>query len=366
MKYYRLINILKKNCRYNVIFGERSNGKTYSVLEYALKQYFTNNKQLAVIRRWGEDFKRKRAQTYFNSLSCNGKKENVIKRLSKGKYDRIIYLSAAWYLAYFDKELNKIVTDSKPFAFAFALSEWEHDKGNSYSDVCTILFDEFITRGVYLNDEFVLFMNTVSTIVRDRDDVKIFMCANTVSRFCLYFSEMGLKHVKQMKKGDIDVYEYGDSNLRVAVEYADSPSKNKPSDVYFAFDNPKLKMITGGDWELSIYPHLKYKNNKNDIIFTYFIMFDDHTLQADIYDNEHGTYTYIHLKTTDIKKPEEDIIFSPDAVELNNCYTNIARPVNKLTKKIYWYFIADKVFYQTNDIGDIVNSYITNCKHMIR
>ena len=31
-KYYSLDNILKKNCVYNVIFGERSNGKTYSVL----------------------------------------------------------------------------------------------------------------------------------------------------------------------------------------------------------------------------------------------------------------------------------------------------------------------------------------------
>ena len=33
-KYYSLKNILAKNCVYNVIVGERSNGKTCSVLEY--------------------------------------------------------------------------------------------------------------------------------------------------------------------------------------------------------------------------------------------------------------------------------------------------------------------------------------------
>ena len=35
-KYYSLKNILDKNAIYNVIFGERSNGKTYSVLKYGL------------------------------------------------------------------------------------------------------------------------------------------------------------------------------------------------------------------------------------------------------------------------------------------------------------------------------------------
>ena len=39
-KYYRLKNILSKNATYNVMFGERSNGKTYAVQEYCLKKYY--------------------------------------------------------------------------------------------------------------------------------------------------------------------------------------------------------------------------------------------------------------------------------------------------------------------------------------
>src|SRR5699024_5250425 len=123
----------------------------------------------------------------------------------------------------------------------------EHDKSTAYPKVKTIFFDEFLTRQYYLPDEFVTFMNVVSTIVRQRDDVIIFMCGNTVNQYCPYFTEMGLTHVKEMNKGVIEVYKYGESRLKVAVEYADSISKSgKPSDVYFAFDNPNLQMITGG------------------------------------------------------------------------------------------------------------------------
>ena len=39
MKHYSLRNILQQNALYNVIFGERSNGKTFAVLELALFGY---------------------------------------------------------------------------------------------------------------------------------------------------------------------------------------------------------------------------------------------------------------------------------------------------------------------------------------
>ena len=51
-KFYSLDNILKKNATYNMIFGERSNGKTYSVLKYGIEQFFKNRGQIAIVRRW--------------------------------------------------------------------------------------------------------------------------------------------------------------------------------------------------------------------------------------------------------------------------------------------------------------------------
>ena len=38
----------------------------------------------------------------------------------------------------------------------------------------------------------LFFMNVLSTIIRDRENIKIFMLGNTVNKYCPYFDEMGL------------------------------------------------------------------------------------------------------------------------------------------------------------------------------
>ncbi len=366
MKYYSLDKILKTNSRFNCIFGERSNGKTYSVIEYGVKQYFKTGKQMAILRRWDEDFKGKRAATYFDSLVYNGNGENKIKEYSKGKYDHVFYQSGRWYMCYYDPELEKNITAPEPFAYAFAITQMEHEKGNSYPMVDTILFDEFMTRGMYLPDEFILFMNSLSTIIRKRDNVKIFMCANTVDmRGCPYFKEMGLTKARNgsMHKGDLDVYDYGNSGLRVAVEYCDTQTEGKPSDVYFAFDNPKLKMITSGEWEIDLYPHMQGSIDKKDIMFSYFIIYDENLLQCDIIIRNNETFTFIHPKTTPIKYEDKDIIFNTDAHTQFNYCGKITKPINKAIRKLYWYFVANKVFYSDNEVGETVARYLYWCNN---
>ena len=62
-----------------------------------------------------------------------------------------------------------------------------------------------------------------------------------------------------MEQGSIDLYTYGTEGLTVAVEYCKAMAKSKQNNFYFAFNNPKLHMITNGAWELDIYPHCPYK-----------------------------------------------------------------------------------------------------------
>lgn len=360
VKYYSLAPILSKDCLYNVIFGERSNGKTYAVLYRIIEQYVKHGHQGALIRRWKEDFRGKRGQQMFDALISDG----VISRLTNGKYSTVYSYSGKWFLANPDAKTGKLIPDTEPFCFGFALSDVEHDKSTAYPKVKTIFFDEFLTRQYYLPDEFVTFMNVVSTIVRQRDDVIIFMCGNTVNQYCPYFTEMGLTHVKEMNKGVIEVYKYGDSRLKVAVEYADSISKSgKPSDVYFAFDNPKLQMITGGAWEMAMYPHLPCKYLPKNIIFTYFMRFNNELLQCEIIHINNSVFTYIHRKTTPIQNEDKDIIYELAYDNRPNHIRNMRHCSLPINKKIGQFFADNKVFYQDNEVGEIVRNYLVQCGH---
>lgn len=358
MKYYSLNKINKKNATYNVIFGERSNGKTYATLKQVLENYFNDGSQFAYIRRWSVDVQPKRMNNLFNAIIEDG----FLEKLSNGKFTAIFYRTGRFYLCTYNDKGKPIYNEEDIIGYAFSLSENEHNKANSYPRVTTIIFDEFLTNKIYLPDEFMLFMNTVSTIVRQRTNVKIYMLGNTVNKFCPYFKEMGLTNILTMKQGTIDVYTYGESKLKVAVEYADSKKKFKKNNFYFAFNNPKLKMITGGAWELNIYPHAPVKWRPKDILFTYFIEFNDNLYQCEIINKDDNVFTYIHEKTTPIKNPDKDIIYTLDYNPKINYNINILKPLNDYQNKITWFYTHDRVYYQNNNVGDAINNYLKICK----
>ena len=352
MKYYRLDKILSKNCTYNLIIGERSNGKTYAVLEYCIRQYFKTGSQFAIIRRWGVDIQGRRASGMFSAINENG----LIRELSDGQFDCVHYWAGKFYLGYHE-DGKVIYNDNDIIAFPFAISEQEHNKSISFPNVNNILFDEFITNAIYLQDEFIAFMNTLSTIIRQRDSVKIFMCGNTVNKYCPYFEEMGLKHVSKMNQGSIDVYTYSDSKLKVAVEYCATSSKTKKSNFYFAFDNPKLNMITRGSWELDIFPHLPKKYNPKNILIKFFILFDGLIYQGELIDIDSNPFVYIHDKTTPIQDENKDIVITLESDYRKNYFRNIfSIPI--LGNKLEYLYKANKWTYQNNDVGNSIQNYI--------
>ena len=338
-KFYSLKNILSKNAQYNVIFGERSNGKTYAVLKYALERFVDNGEQLAIVRRWQDDFTGKRGVTMFDAIVQNGE----IERMTGGVWNGVLYYSSKWYLCRYENGKKDEVSEI-PFAFGFALTSMEHDKSTAYPNITTVCFDEFLTRTQYLPDEFVLFMNVLSTIIRQRTNVKIFMLGNTVNKYCPYFREMGLSHVKQMEQGTIDIYKYGESELTVAVEYTKPNKTGKDSDLYFAFDNPKLSMIKTGAWEISIYPHCPVKYVPKDIMFTYFIQFDGELLQCEIVSQNELLFTFIHRKTTPLKDDEKDLIYTTEYSAKPNYRRKITKPTSAMETKISSFYVNDKVF----------------------
>lgn len=357
-RYYDIAHLLKDypDAYYYMAFGERSNGKTYSALNYALERYFKFGEQFAYIRRFGEDVKKKNLQTLLSSHIENGR----IRDLSNGAFSLVDYTAGKFTAYNYNPDNSKIEKDLQPIGYAFDLNAMEHHKSTSYPRITTIIFDEFLSRQGYLTNEFVLFMNTLSTIIRDRIDVKIFMIGNTVNRFCPYFTEMGLTHIKDQKPGSVDIYNYSDTGLQVVVEYCDPMSKRggKASDLYFAFDNPQLKMITSGSWEIAIYPHLDKKYRPMDVVTHFFIEFDDALLHSEIIATDDDYFMFIHPKTTPIKKENLDIVYTNRPNQQWNYKVGFVNQSDRLSAMITKLLNENRVFYSDNETGEVVRNYI--------
>lgn len=357
MKYYDIRDTLRgyPNAHYYVVYGERSNGKTYSSLDYALDNFIKNGEQFAYVRRWGEDIRKKQLSQLFAAHAENGE----IAKLSKQNWTGMDYTGNKFRLTKSDEE-GKLIISEDIAGYAFDLNSMEHYKSISFPRITTIIFDEFLSRNGYLPNEFILFTNVISTIVRQRNNVKIIMLGNTVNKSCPYFQEMGLSHVKEQEPGTIDVYHYGTSGLEVIAEYCSPTSKRggKKSDVYFAFDNPELQMITQGAWEIAIYPHKPCPFKPKDIQMVFFIEFEDDLLQCECVSVESGTFIFIHRKTGEIKYPDSDIVYTTRPSEKWNYRMCLTHQSDKFSKTIMQFFRENNVFYADNEVGEIVRNYL--------
>lgn len=350
------------SAQYYILIGQRSNGKTFCVLERFIDSWWESKetKSNGIIRRWEEDFNKAKGQKVFENFVNNDRRGNIIASKTNNKYNQIIWYNRAWWAVFIDEDGKEEKRSPTPIAMAFALTQEQHYKSGAYPQIKDILFDEMIARS-YLVDEFVTFMNLLSTIVRLRDDLKIFMCGNTLSGYCPYVAEMGLKNIRAMKQGDIDLYKLGkDGRMKIVVYMTDSiTKKGKPSDIYFCFENPALQMISGENvWELALYPHCPTKYKPMDIKFTYFIRFDGELFQCEIIKKDKSYFTYIHRKTTPIKDEDNEIIFQQDHDYRKNYRRRFAKPTDKLGKFIVSFFVKDKVFYQDNEVGDMINQFL--------
>ncbi len=356
--FYSLDDILKYDATYNFIIGMRGNGKTFACLEYILDQYLQKGKAGAIIRRYELEIVGNKGMQMFSAFVSNSK-GNLIEKKTGGKWNDFIYKNRQFTLCKKNRETGEIENyDMNAFAYTFAISQQEHYKSISYPTIYTALFDEVITRDGYLENEFVDFQNLLSTIIRDKEGFKIFMCANTINKYCPYFDEMGLNHVKEQAQGTIDLYTYGNGNLKVAVEYAEVLTKiKKVNDMYFAFDNPRLKMITEGAWEIDIYPHLPYKYNVLDVVFKFFIEFDKELFTGEVISNNDEMWAFIHKKTTPITETEYPV-YTTKIVTQRNYTRKFFKPKNKAEELVLKIYQKEQFYYQDNSIGETLRNFL--------
>lgn len=350
--YYNLRDIDKTGATYKLIIGKRSNGKTFAVMQKIIKEYFKKGLPSVYLRRYDTDIKSVAMKNIIAPELCK-----LIEKLSNKRYNTVTYKAKKLYLARYDKLKDKVITSSKVLLYCYALNTWEHEKGGDIGEIYCICFDEFLTRQNYLNDEFILFSNVVSSVKRDRE-IQIYMLGNSVNKYSPYWDEMGLYDIENQKQGTICIYTYNDEKLTVAVEYCTDSENTKKTDYYFAFDNPALDMIKKGTWEESNYRHLKERYTKDDIYYIFYVKFSGHYIKGTVFKRDKNLFLYFYA-VTDIPKIDEKTIFYSDEPIKSLYHSNSFSNWNcKKQHLIYNLIMQNRDYYSTNTVGEIINNFI--------
>lgn len=359
--YVNPLDVLEYDALYYIIFGMRSNGKTTAAMLCAAIRYVMYGEPCALIRRWDEDFSGKAVGRFWYVLE----KLRVIEYLTNGRYNGVYAYSKQFYFCNID-EKGKRQNAPEPFCYGFALTQMEHDKGGTYPEtIGTVIFDEFMTRLSYIPGEFALFANAISTIVRDDGQAKIWMLGNTVSYYCPYFREMGLKHMRTMQPGDISIYTGLHEDCKTVVYYSDGLPQGKKTDKYFAFDNPRLQMITAGKFEFGLWPHCPRDFNPEEIVFSFFLDFDEELLRGDVIRGERDEWIFITPKTTPLKDEDNDLIYSDKDDPRPNWRRKMTKPRTLAERAILELITAEKVFYADNQCGETLRTYLQWCGALV-
>lgn len=231
---------MRYNVAYRLIVGERSNGKTYSVKERIMDRIkYEPDFKFVYIRRRQEQVTRKIMRRLF---------EDISDKFEENIGDYIHYSTDAGFY------LDDGQFAGRTVGYCMSVEMGVTQKGIPWNDIKLILFDEFLEYGFPIEDEWAKFINLISTIVRKREDVEIFMLANTVTKFSTYFQQFGIDP-KKLKQGEI-MYGSHQNGMTFAIEYCRSAniidgikSKNK----YLGFDNdPTSNMIMYGEWDYDV------------------------------------------------------------------------------------------------------------------
>ena len=222
----------------NVIWGERGNGKTYSIKNIIIDEIKNNNGMFFYMRRRHRHVVRTKMQGLFEDIS-----DVAEEKLG----DTIKYSS--------EKQFYYIKNDTEiQCGYCGAVEDAYYLKGLDFSKVTIILFDEFIDYE-YMDDEISKYLNLISTITRNRNNVTIFCLGNSIKnvKYSPYFELFGIDTGK-IRAGKRALIKH-ENGATVACEHTKSKSDKaelyEKRNKYVGFDdNNTVRMILFGENEV--------------------------------------------------------------------------------------------------------------------
>lgn len=356
-RYYRLTNILKHKAQYNVLLGQKSNGKSYAIKEHVLMKAYHNISQFVYMRRYQMDVKTSDVEFYFSDMP--------IYSITNGEYTCVVAYRNQLYFGNFDEETCKVVKGPVIGRYVY-LSGYNHFNSQAFPGIGDIVYEEFVTDSMYIDNEPTLLQKFVSTIARDNPDVQVWMIGNTISRVCPYFEDWQLRNIPRQKPGTIDEYRFTrfdeetqqEIETLIAVEYCES--NGSVSGLFFG---KAAEHITGGQWQTREMP--KMPGKRSDYAMLYELVLSDIgfnfvlQLMCDPYTGGQFVFVYPHSGRRQISRKITNV-FSADPLTTTSLNVKI-----KAEEKMRELINSGKICYSDNLTGSDFENVLNNRKGVL-
>ncbi len=212
MKYYSLHDIDSRNCDYNFLVSGRGPGKSTAIVNHLIDDYVSNGKQFVRIARYDWEVSKTLMQQWFNAVNISHLQESL------DNYELYVeFKGGVFYVT--------DGTDSYTMGYVVTLNNQDIFKSASYDNVTNIVFEEFVQMNErdYIKGEIELFLSAVSTIVRSRNDCRVWFIGNTLSKHNPYFDFFGIDIDRLgISPGDLRTFRcagFAGLGATVAIEY---------------------------------------------------------------------------------------------------------------------------------------------------
>ena len=340
--HYNLDKIDSLNANYNLIYGEKSNGKSYQVKhKKGIEKYLKTGRRFILMRRWESDLTSAWIESYFSDVD--------IQKLTNNKYNCVTKFRNELYLTTMTEDYKK--KRGEKIGYAIPISLEQRYSGASFLDVDDIIVEEFMSRGIYIVNEPSKLMTFYSTVDRKRGTTKLWLVGNTVSRVCPYLKEWGLYDImKNQKQGDINttIIHNEENDVKIAVEYCRSSGGKT-----MAIGQAK-NMIDKGEWQTDIQPKLPKSYKAYDILFRFGFQYQSFKFICEyLVDNQEKKYPCWFIYPYNKNFGDNFIVFS-DEIKISPYWQRDIYNVtikNEKLKHLFQTFREDKIFFSSDMCG---------------
>lgn len=343
-KYVSIKKLIDAEYQYNILLGQRSNGKSYAVKQHVLTNFWQTGKRFVYLRRYQMEVRASDVEAYF--------RDAPVEAITGGKYSLVTAYRGGLYLSTLDE--NGKIQRGKQCGYILYLSNETHFKSQNFNDVSDLIYEEFTSADGYLPREPERLESAISTVARKRQ-IKCWLVGNTVSRLNPFFNEWGLSRIPTQKQGTIDVYEHltdqvdeetGEPvTIKIAVYFCEETANT--SKMFFG---TSAGMITKGTWQTRSYPHLPYKYNQCYKLYELLMKHQNFTFKIELLQNKeikNELMAFIHPHNQDDYKGRI-LTEKPDPSPL---VSKKLDDINKGDQLIRYCFSRNKVYFSDNLTG---------------